>query len=68
MILRGLDACCARFCWYFNHSSFPITTMIKVREHGGKFEYVRRVRSFETGELNCKGAESVLDSFAHLKF
>jgi hypothetical protein len=50
--------------WHFDNSSFAITLMIKAPEQGGAFEYVRRVRNFEKGELNYKGVDAVLNGNA----
>ena len=50
--------------WHFDNSSFAITLMIKAPDQGGTFEYVRRVRNFEKGDLNYKGVKAGLDGNA----
>lgn len=47
--------------WHFDNSSFAITLMIQKPEGGGEFEYVRDVRSADTGEMNFELAGKVLD-------
>ena len=47
--------------WHFDYLSFAITLMIEAPEKGVRFEYVRCVCNFETGELNYKKVEAVLN-------
>lgn len=47
--------------WHFDNSSFAITIMIQEPEDGGEFEFIRRIRNSDHGEMNFAGVGKVLD-------
>ncbi len=46
--------------WHFDNSSFAITLMIQPAIEGGEFEYVRRVRDAENGEMNFSVTDDII--------
>lgn len=47
--------------WHFDNSSFAITLMIQSAERGGVFEYVRKVRNADSGDMSFQRVEQILE-------
>ena len=47
--------------WHFDNSSFAITLMIQEPERGGEFQFIRRMRNSERGEMNFDAVRDVLN-------
>ncbi|WP_372880088.1 2OG-Fe(II) oxygenase [Psychromonas sp.] len=53
--------------WHFDNSSFAITLMIQSPENGGVFEYVKDVRDADSGDMNYRLSEKILDGEVETK-
>ncbi len=49
--------------WHFDNSSFAVTLMIQPPAMGGDFEYISKLRDFDSGDMNFEGVGKVLDGF-----
>ena len=47
--------------WHFDNSEFAITLLLQSPEGGGSFDYVKDLRSAETGEMNYDNVEAYVD-------
>ena len=47
--------------WHFDNSEFAITLLLQSPEGGGSFDYVKDLRSAETGEMNYDIVEAYVD-------
>ncbi len=47
--------------WHFDNSEFAITLLLQSPKGGGSFDYVKNLRSAETGEMNYEYVEAYVD-------
>jgi hypothetical protein len=47
--------------WHFDNSEFAITLLLQSPEDGGSFDYVKDLRSAETGNMNYDEVEAFVD-------
>jgi hypothetical protein len=50
--------------WHFDNSPFSVTLMIQAPEQGGEFEYIPRLRNYESGDMNFDRVGAALDGKA----